>query len=47
MNEHNEKNRSGWICPRCGKSVSPDKDSCPYCEPTCEGLEMGQTMICS
>ena len=25
----------GWICPKCGRSLAPHIDSCPYCsEPT-------------
>lgn len=45
MNNH--ENRSGWICPRCGKAISPDRDTCPYCDHKFEGLEDGQSMLYS
>ena len=22
----------GWICPKCGKSTSPNSISCPFCD---------------
>ena len=38
----------GWICPKCGRSISPEYKSCPYCSsiPTDEGLAPGEQMIC-
>ena len=46
MNNHNI--REGWVCPKCGRVVSPDFKICPYCSTihTSEGLESGQQMIC-
>lgn len=46
MNDHN--NNTGWVCPKCGRPISPDQRSCPYCSTqyTDEGLQPGEQMIC-
>ena len=38
----------GWICPKCGRSVSPEYKTCPYCSTiqADEGLAPGEQMIC-
>ena len=38
----------GWICPKCGRAVSPEYKVCPYCstQATDEGLAPGEQMIC-
>ena len=23
----------GWICPRCGRAINPNLNTCPFCEP--------------
>lgn len=39
---------TGWICPKCGTSVSPKAMFCPICggKRTNENLSPGQSMIC-
>lgn len=24
--------RKGWICPKCGRAISPEYNCCPYCD---------------
>ena len=45
-NEHNEN--KGWVCPKCGRPVSPQYKTCPYCstQQSNEGLKPGEQMIC-
>ena len=45
MNKHSE--RVGWVCPKCGRAVSPELKTCPYCSTTQadEGLAPGEQMI--
>ena len=47
MNTHNLGN-TGWICPKCGKAVSPNYKICPYCSTQFadENLKPGEQMIC-
>ena len=41
-------NNTGWICPKCGKAVSPEYKVCPYCSTTQtdENMAPGEQMIC-
>ena len=43
-----QNSHTGWICPRCGRSVSPEYKTCPYCSTQYadEGLKPGEQMIC-
>lgn len=45
--DENENDR-GWVCPKCGRSISPQYKTCPYCstQATDEGLAPGEQMIC-
>lgn len=37
---------TGWICPRCGRSVSPKFSTCPYCNGQAnEGINPNEQMI--
>lgn len=40
--------RQGWVCPKCGRAISPEYKSCPYCSTVQadEGLAPGEQMIC-
>lgn len=42
------KSNTGWICPKCGRSISPEYKTCPYCttQYTEEGLAPGERIIC-
>lgn len=45
--DENENDR-GWVCPKCGRSISPQYKTCPYCSTQAadEGLAPGEQMIC-
>ena len=46
---YEDKNdHTGWICPKCGRAVSPKYKVCPYCSTsqTDEGLAPGEQIIC-
>ena len=38
----------GWICPKCGRAVSPEFKTCPYCstQSTNEGINPGEQIVC-
>ena len=44
----NTNNNIGWVCPKCGRSINPSNQTCPYChtQHTDEGLAPGEQMIC-
>lgn len=44
ITEYSDK---GWICPRCGRAVSPKYSTCPYCSGQAnEGIAPNEHMIC-
>jgi uncharacterized OB-fold protein len=48
MNNHEENPKTGWVCPKCGRVISPDLKTCPYCstQQTDERLNPGEQIIC-
>lgn len=48
MNNLELNSNVGWICPRCGKSITPSLNVCPHCSTTYadEGLKPGEQLIC-
>lgn len=41
-----DNDNKGWICPRCGRSVSPKFSTCPYCNSQAnEGVNPNEQMI--
>ena len=40
----NEK--TGWICPICGRGVNPDLSVCPYCKPNNSNITYSTKLSC-
>lgn len=47
-NVYDISGNTGWICPKCGTTVSPQSLVCPICHAkrTNETLKTGEQLIC-